>query len=101
MTFTDEQIKEIEELAGLNYTVKKIAMFLNVHPGELQAEFINPDSSFRYHYDRGRLFSQAKIDMALQTAAVGQNMTAIQQLEKIRALRHFENQRDLLLSDGI
>jgi len=97
MTFTDEQIKEIERLAAINYTVKQIALYLDVIPWQLQREFDNRESTFRYHYDRGRLISQAKIDMALLESAEKQNMTAISQFEKIRTLRHFENLRDQLI----
>lgn len=97
MTFTDEQIKEIENLAGINYTVRQIAMYFDISVAMLQREYENPNSLFRYHYDRGRLVSQAKIDMALQTSAEGQNLSAIQQLERTRQNRRFENQRDQLI----
>lgn len=98
MTFTDDQIETIEKLAAVNYTIKKIAIFLDVNPSELLHEFDDPDSQFRHHYDRGRLLSQAKIDMALLSSAEGQSLSAIQQLEKTRANRHFENQRDILIN---
>jgi hypothetical protein len=97
MTFTDEQIQEIEKLAGINYTIKQIAMYLDIKPGALQREFENRESEFRYHYDRGRLISQAKIDQALLDSATKSNLTAINQFEKIRNARHFENLRDQLI----
>ncbi|MDD4375074.1 MAG: hypothetical protein PHG67_14275 [Bacteroidales bacterium] len=97
MTFTDEQIKEIENLAGINYTVRQIAMYFDISAAMLQREYENPDSIFRYHYDRGRLVSQAKIDMALQESAEKQSLSAIQQLERVRQNRRFENQRDQLI----
>jgi hypothetical protein len=97
MTFTDEQIDQITKLAGVNYTVRKIAIFLDVDPLQLQREFNDVDSEFRRHYDRGRLLTQAKIDMALLISAEGQSLSAIQQLEKIRTARHFENMRDSLV----
>ncbi len=94
MNFTNEQIEEIENLAGINYTVKQIAMYFDIPVNELQKQFDNKESVFRYHYDRGRLISQAKVDMDLLTSAQGGNMTAKQQFEKIRQTRHFENLRD-------
>lgn len=97
MTFTDEQIKEIESLAGINYTVHQLAMYFDVSATELQREYKDITSTFRYHYDRGRLYSQAKRDMALQQSAEKENMTAIQQIERTRQARKFENERDMLI----
>ena len=97
MTFTDEQKLEIEKLAAINYTVKQTAVYLDIEPRLIQREFDNKESEFRHHYNRGRLITQAKIDMALVESAEKQNMTAINQLEKIRIARHFENMRDQLI----
>ncbi len=96
MELTTEQYKEIEQLASLNYTVRQIAMYLDVKLSMLQKEFEDKKSKFRYHYDRGRLISQAKIDMQINKAAEDGNMTAMQQFEKIRKARHFENMRNQL-----
>lgn len=98
MDFTNEQIQEIEKLAGLNYTIKQIAMYLDISAAKLQKEFEDIESLFRYHYDRGRLISQAKIDMQTQQSAENGNLTAAQTLEKIRQARHFENIRDQLIN---
>lgn len=98
MTFTAEQIESIEKLAGLNYSVKQIAMYLDVHPSEIQHEFDNRESEFRYRYDRGRMIAQADIDQKLLDAARGANLTAITQFEKIRQARRFENMRDQLIN---
>lgn len=97
MDFTEDQISQIEGLAGLNYTVRQIAMYLDVDPRFLQREFDDLESTFRYHYDRGKLIAQANIDMKLFDAANGSNLTAIQQFEKIKQARHFENMRDKLI----
>lgn len=101
MTFTEEQIETIEKVAGLNYTVKQIAMYLDVPLLELQHEFDDKDSEFRYHFDRGRLISQTEIDIAVIDSAKGGNMTSRQQFEKIRQSRHFENMRDQLIYGSI
>lgn len=97
MIFTQEQIETIESLAGINYAVKQIAMYLGVPVKDLQNEFNDIDSKFRYHYNRGKLMSQAMVDMKLLESAKGSNLTAMQQLEKIRLARHFENMRDQLI----
>ncbi len=97
MTFTKEQLATVEKLAGLNYTIRQMALYLDLPVGDLQAEFENRDSEFRYHFDRGRLIAQTEIDMQAQESAKGGNITAMQQYEKVREKRHFENMRDQLI----
>lgn len=97
MTFTPEQIESIEKLAGLNYTFKQIAMYLEVPFNDLLQEYEDKESEFRYHYDRGHLLAQADIDQNLIDSAKRGNVTAIQQFEKIRQSRHFENTRDRII----
>ena len=97
MEFTEEQIEEIESLAGINYTIKQMAMYFNIPIKELQRQFDDKTSEFRFHYDRGQLIAQAQIDMKVLESAKGGNTTAQQQIEKIRDARKFENIRDQLL----
>jgi hypothetical protein len=97
MTFTQEQIDSIEKLAGLNYTFKHIAMYLDVPLKDILDDYGDKESKFRYHYDRGKLLSQADIDQGALDSAKGGNITAMQQFERIRRARHFENIRDLLI----
>lgn len=97
MTFTDEQIQSVEKLAGLNYTFKQLAMYLDVSFNDILKEYEDKESKFRYHYDRGSLMSQAEIDKGTLDSAIGGNVTAMQQFERVRQARHFENIRDLLV----
>jgi hypothetical protein len=97
MTYTPGQIESIEKLAGLNYTFKQIAMYLDVSFKDLLQEYEDKESAFRYHYDRGKLMSQAEVDKGMLDSAKGGNITAIQQFEKVRQSRHFENIRDQLI----
>jgi len=97
MIFTQEQIDSIEKLAGLNYTFKQIAMYLDVPFKDLLDEYEDKESEFRYRYDRGKLLSQADVDQGTLDSAKGGNVTAIQQFEKTKQTRHFENIRDLLI----
>lgn len=76
MKFTDEQLKEIEQLAGINYSVRQIAMYFEFDKAELQKEFEDKESVFRYHYDRGQLIAQAEIDKATLESAKKGNITA-------------------------
>jgi len=98
MTFNQEQTQAIEKLAGLNYTIKQIAMYLDIPYKDLQLQFEDKESEFRYRYDRGRLIAQADIDQKLLDSAQGGNLTAMQMFAKARALNHFENMRDLMIN---
>ena len=82
MELTPAQFKEIEQLAAVNYSVKQIAMYLDVDLKAFQKEFSNPDSKIRYHYDRGLLVTQAEIDKANLKRARDGNLTSIQQWKK-------------------
>lgn len=82
MKFTDEQIKDIEDLSAINYSVRKIAMYLDIPAGKIYMEYNNPESEFRYHYDRGKLVAQALIDKANLESAKKGNISAIQQYRK-------------------
>jgi hypothetical protein len=70
-----------------------------VKPDELHEAYMDKESDFTYHYDRGRLIAQADIDMKLLESAKGGNITAIQQLQKTQKLKHFENIRNMI-ADG-
>jgi len=82
MKFTDAQVSDIEALAGMNYSVRQIALYLDIPAHLLQDEFDNPHSLFRYHFDRGRLVAQALIDKANLESAQKGNITAIQRYDK-------------------
>ena len=82
INLTPETIEEIESLAANNYTVRQVAMFLDIPYNLLQLEFDNIDSEFRYHYDRGRLYVNALVDIKLSSLAQGDNLTAVQIFKK-------------------
>lgn len=80
--FTAEQIKEIEDLAGMNYTVKQLAMYFDIPYMELQFAYDDPESIFRYSYDRGKLIVSANVDKNTIVSANKGNVTAMQILKK-------------------
>ncbi len=96
-----EHYEDVEKLASLNYTVRQIALYLDIDISSLQREFEDKSSKFTHHYTRGKLISQAKIDMEINKSAEGGNMTAMQHFEKIRKARHFENMRNQLFDANI
>lgn len=80
--FTEEQIKEIEDLAGMNYTVQQLAMYFDIPYIDLQFAYDDPDSDFRYSYDRGKLIVSATVDKNTIISANKGNVTAMQILKK-------------------
>jgi len=82
MTYTEKQLEEIENLSGLNYTFKQIAMYLNVSLVGMIDDYNDPQSEFRFHYDRGQLMASAQIDQSnLESAKTG-NISAQQRYDK-------------------
>lgn len=82
INLTEEQIKLIEQLAGVNYTPQEIALFFQEDLVAFMAFFDAPDSKLRYHYDRGKLMAKAKVDMSLLDSAQNGNITAAQLVKK-------------------
>jgi len=94
MEFTPEQFETIESLAGINYTIRQIAMYFDISPQLLYNEYEDKESDFTYHFDRGVLIASADVDMKLLSAAKDGNLTAsaqfkkAQQESKINILKH-------------
>ena len=99
MELTAEQLKDIEHLAGINYSTQMIAMYLDVDEKEFLADFNDPESKIRYHYDRGKLIIQAEIDKANLKRARDCNLTSIQQWKKDSNSMKIENYKKKVLFD--
>ena len=82
MIYTEKQLEDLENLSGLNYTFKQIAMYLDLPLHEIMRDFNDPDSDFRYRYDRGQLMASAEIDKANLDSAKKGNITAQQRYDK-------------------
>lgn len=91
MQLEPEQIEELEQLAGCNYSPEKIALYLGVDKNEFLQEWNDPESQIRYHYDRGVLLIQAKADMSLSKSASEGNITAHQQYLKNQYFQRLDN----------
>ncbi|PWN67595.1 hypothetical protein [Chryseobacterium oncorhynchi] len=85
---SQEQLEQVEDLAGAGYDIDRIAVYLDIPRKELRKEFQQEYSFVRYHYDRGILVVEAETGMKLAQIAKSGNITAIQQMTKLR-----ENQR--------
>jgi len=97
MNLNEEQITELEQLAGCGYTLKQIAMYFNLSIREVLEAYQDPQSDFRFHYERGKLLIQAKIDMQATISAQSGNLTAMQRLDKLTSKRNFINARDEMI----
>ncbi len=82
ITFTEDHLKELEEISALHYTVKQIAMYFDVSALLLQKEIDDTESNIHYHYHRGQLVAQSKIDRANLQAAQTGNITATIRYDK-------------------
>lgn len=95
--FTDEQLKELEDLSALNYSIKQIAMYFDIPPRLLYHEFEQEDSVLKYHYNRGQLVAQAQIDQAnLQSAKTG-NITAMARYDRKAKENKYQQAKDRIL----
>ena len=99
MELTPSQYKDIESLAAINYSIKQIAMYLNVDYKAFVKEFNRPESQVRYNYDRGKLITQAEIDKANLRRAKDGNMTSIQQWKKDSNAQKLENLKKQVFYD--
>ena len=79
-----EELEQLEDLAGSGYSLEQIAMYLDVSKSDFIAEYFDLDSLVHYHYQRGLLKVDAEAGMKLGENAKSGNITAHQQLEKIR-----------------
>jgi len=91
MEFTPEQFETIEKLAGINYTIRQIAMYFDVSPQQLHNEYAYKESEFAYRFDRGRLIAAADVDMKLLQAAKDGNMTASAMFKKAEKASRINN----------
>lgn len=82
MELNEEQYLEIEKYSGINYPLEKIAMILDIDKDLFLELFHSPGSKIAYHYERGSLLAQAKIDTANLTRAIDGNQTSMQQYKK-------------------
>lgn len=81
----------IEQLAGAGYGPEKIALYLGTDVRKFLREWRNPESLYRYHYDRGVLMVDAQVGAKLAANAAGGNITAVQQLAKLRTEQFIED----------
>lgn len=100
--FSRIPIDEYEKLAGIGYTPQQIAMFYDVNVNDFMFYFSLLNSPLKYHYDRGQLIQTARegISMA-DAAAIGENVTQAQRLDKLRNAIEFKNNVSKVFFDDL
>ena len=98
MELSQEQKAEIEDLSGAGFNPKKISMIMNLPWLEIKHWYSEPDSEFRYHYDRGMLLNEAARDKEVNASAKNGSITAIQLLESKLRSRKLDELRERLLN---
>lgn len=91
MNFSEEQIQQIEDLAGCNYSPEKIALYFDCDEAEFMREWNDKSSVLRHHYDRGILIAQAEMDIANLASAKTGSITAIQMHKKDAYYQKIDN----------
>lgn len=89
--YKEEQLKEIEHLAGLCFTIRQIATILNVNADELAEEYSNTESDVRTHYNRGSLIAESQIRKSIFDLAKSGSAASQQQYLALMKQRDIDN----------
>lgn len=87
---TEEQITQLESLAALGYEPADMALIFKLDETQFCKAAADPASNINFHIRRGKLMSVAKEEMAILEKTEKGDITASQQLSKIRRNRGFE-----------
>ncbi|WP_315056220.1 hypothetical protein [Chryseobacterium indoltheticum] len=94
---SQEQLEELEDLSGAGYCIEKIALYFDIPKKKMKTDYSQEDSWVRYHYDRGILLVDAKAGIELSKSASSGNVTAHQQMVKIRTSQRLEGLRKRIM----
>lgn len=97
LRLSQEELEQLEDLASAGYSLEKCAMYLDVSKADFMAEYFNVGSIIHYHYQRGILKTEAEGAIKLTKKEAEGNLTAIQQLDKIRRRQFVENEKKRIL----
>ena len=92
-----EELEQLENLAGSGYSLEQIAMYLQVPKADFIAEYFDLDSLVHYHYQRGILLVDAEAGMKLAENAKSGNITAHQQLLNIRRAQFVDREKKRII----
>ena len=78
LRLSDEQITAVEDLAAVNYSPEKIALYLDVSKEAFLSYYYDPLSDIRQAYDKGQLQAEFMINQKQLELAKSGNITAAQ-----------------------
>lgn len=97
---SQEELEQIETLAGAGYGPEKIAVYLDVPVKDFMKEWRNAQTLVHFHYKRGVLIVDAEVGMKLAQNAREGNITAAQQLAKVRWEQHLNDSKNQIYFNG-
>ncbi len=100
MELTTAEYKHVEDLAAINYSLEQISMYLDKNFNSFLEAFNIPGSKIKYHYDRGKLITQAEIDKANLKKARDGSTASILQWKKDALSQKLENIKKRTLYDN-
>jgi len=78
LRLSDEQLTAVEDLAAVNYSPEKIALYLDVSKEAFLSHYYDHMSDIRQAYDKGQLQAEFMINQKQLELAKSGNITAAQ-----------------------
>lgn len=90
LKFSQEEYETIEDLASVGYNDVKIALYFDIPYKEFKKEFDDKNGLIWRHFTIGLIKTDADVGIGLANNAKSGNITAVQQLERIRKKQKVE-----------
>lgn len=78
LILSDEQLEDVENLAAVNYSPEKIALYLDLDKKAFLQHYYNHLSEVRMAYDKGQLQAEYLVNLKQLELAKSGNITAAQ-----------------------
>ncbi len=86
LTFDEDILKEVQELAGLCFDLEQVAMIVGADPSAFIKTY-NEKSTLYYAYQRGALIYEAKVRKSIFELAKGGSSTSQSEYMKLKDKR--------------
>lgn len=100
MIFTSEELEQVEQMAGVNFSPEKIADFFNEDRKQFMSIWYDKTSDLRQSYDRGKLRVEFELKNKQVDNARGGNITAYQTWEKSKNQQALEDLKQQIFFGG-
>lgn len=97
LKLTDEEFETIQQLSALNYTNSQMAMYLDIPLRDFVHAVNAPNSKILFYINKGKLESDFLINQKLQQNAESGNITAVQELNKMKTAIYIEQIKSRIL----